>query len=63
MPFQRSDNKYFDIFAPHPGGKKLHGEGFPCTGAAQDRHVGIFVLPGIKDIRNDKAVVVLVDTK
>ena len=63
MPFQRRYDEDFDVLAPHPGGKKLHGKGFPCTGAAQDRHVGIFVLAGIKDIRNDKAVVVLVDTK
>ena len=63
MSFQRSDNKYFDIFAPHPGGKKLHGEGFPCTGAAQDCKIGIFILSGIKDICNNQGVIVFVDAK
>ena len=34
MAFQRGDDKYFDILAPHPGGKKLHGERLACARAA-----------------------------
>ena len=63
MSFQRGDDEYFDILAPHPGGKKLHGKGLACTGAAQDRQVCVFILAGVKDIGDDKAVIVLVDAK
>ena len=61
MALQRSHNEHLYPLSPHPQSHELHGKGLACPAGAEDRHVGVFVNAGIKDVHDDQGVIVLVD--
>lgn len=63
MAFERSDDENLDAFSTHTQRHSLHGEGFSCPGASQNTDVGIFILAGIKNVCNYKAVIMLIYAK
>ena len=63
VPFERRDDEHLDTFSPHPQRHELHGKGLAAAARAENGDVGVFVDARIKDIYDDKRVVVLVDAE
>lgn len=63
VPFERRDDKHLDTLTPHPQRHELHGKGLAAAARAENGDVSVFVDTRIKDVHNDKRIVVLVDAE
>ena len=63
VTFERCDDEHLNPFAPHPQRHELHGKGLAAAARAENGDVGVFVDTRIKDVHDDKRIVVLVDTE
>ena len=63
VPFERRDDKHLDTLTPHPQRHELHGKGLAAAARAENGDVGVFVDARIKDVHDDKRIVVFVDAE
>ena len=63
VPFERRDDEHLNPFSPHPQRHELHGKGLAAAARAENGDVGVFVDARIKDVHDDKRIVVFVDAE
>ena len=63
VPFERRDDEHLNPFSPHPQRHELHSKGLAATARAKNGDVGVFVDARIKDVHDDKRIVVFVDAE
>ena len=63
VPFERRDDKHLDTLTPHPQRHELHGKSLAAAARAENGDVGVFVDARIKDVHDDKRIVVFVDAE
>ena len=63
VPFERRNDEHLNPFSPHPQRHELHGKGLSAAARAENGDVGVFVDARIKDVHDDKRIVVFVDAE
>ena len=63
VTFERRNDEHLNPFSPHPQRHELHSKGLAAAARAENGDVGIFVDTRIKDIYDDKRIVVFVDAE
>ncbi len=63
VTFERRDDKHLNTLSPHPQRHELHGKGLSAAARAENGNVGVFVDTRIKDVHDDKRIVMLVDAE
>ena len=63
VTLERCDDEHLNPFSPHPKRHELHSKGLAAAARTENGDVGVFVDARIKDVHDDKRVVVFVDAE